>query len=103
LPWIEGLFYDARFALRGLRRDPVYTLAALAMLALAIGLNVIVFAIMNTMLFRGFPFVKRSDRLIYIQERYPSGMCCISYLDITVEEDKTESEGGHYLHPELFE
>ena len=44
-------------------------------------MNVTVFAVMNTMLFRGFPLVQRNDRLVYIQEQYPSGTCCITYLD----------------------
>ncbi len=81
LTWLEGLSYDLRFALLGLRRDRAFTLAAIATLALAIGLNVTVFTVMNTMLFRGFPLVKRNDRLVYMQERYPSGLCCMSYLD----------------------
>jgi putative ABC transport system permease protein len=81
LPWLEGLFYDLRFALRRLRRDRAFTLTAIVTLALAIGLNVTVFAVMNTMLFRGFPLVQRNDRLVYIQEQYPSGTCCITYLD----------------------
>jgi predicted permease len=33
------------------------------------------------MLFRGFPVVKRNDRLVYLQERWPSGLCCITYPD----------------------
>jgi putative ABC transport system permease protein len=33
------------------------------------------------MLFRGFPLVKQNDRLVYLQERYPSNVCCISYPD----------------------
>ena len=78
---MEGLFYDLRFTLRGLRRDRAFTLAAIATLALAIGLNVTVFAVMNTMLFRGFPLVQRNDRLVYIQEQYPSGTGSITYLD----------------------
>jgi putative ABC transport system permease protein len=81
LPWLESLFYDLRFALRGLQRDRAFTLAAIAMLALALGLNATVFTVMNTVLFRGFPLVQRNDRLVYIQERRPSGLCCISYLD----------------------
>jgi putative ABC transport system permease protein len=79
--WLEGLFYDLRFVLRGLRRDRAFTLAAIAMLALAIGLNVTVFIVMDAMLFRGFPLVQGNDRLVYIQERSPSGLCCISYPD----------------------
>src|SRR5438445_3926519 len=81
LPWLEGLFYDLRFALRGLRRDRAFTLAAIAMLALATGLNVAVFTVVDAMLFRGFPLVKRNDRLVYLQERWPSRLCCISYPD----------------------
>ncbi len=67
--------HDLRFALRGLRRDRAFTLTAIAMLALALGLNVSVFAVMNTMLFRGFPLVKRNDRLLYLQERSPRCWC----------------------------
>jgi len=64
LPWLEGLSYDLRFALRGLQRDRAFTLAAIVMLALAIGLNATVFTVMEAMLFRGYPFVKRNDRLV---------------------------------------
>ena len=56
-------FYDLRLALPGLRRDRAFTLAAIAMLALAIGLNVTVFTVMAAMLFRAYPLVKRNDRL----------------------------------------
>src|SRR5579862_994944 len=81
LSWIEGFFYDSRYAMRGLWRDRAFASAAIATLALAIGLNVTVFAVMNTMLFRGFPLVQRNDRLVYIQEQYPSGTGNITYLD----------------------
>jgi hypothetical protein len=65
LTWLEGLSYDLRFALLGLRRDRAFTLAAIATLALAIGLNVTVFTVMNTMLFRGLPAG---------QEKRPAGL-----------------------------
>jgi predicted permease len=81
LPWLEGCLYDLRFALRRLRRDRAFALTAIVTLALALGLNVTVFAVMNTMLFRGFPLVQRNDRLVYLQEQYPSGTGNITYLD----------------------
>ena len=81
LPRLEALLFDLTHVLRGLRRDRAYALAALTMLALAIGLNVTVFTIMDAMLFRGFPLVRGNDRLVYLQERYSSGVCCISYAD----------------------
>lgn len=78
---VEGLVYDLRFALRGLWRDRGFTLAAVAMLALAIGLNATVFTVMEAMLFRGYPLVQRNDRLVHLQERTPAGLCCLSYPD----------------------
>ena len=81
LPWLETAFYDLRISLRGLRRDRAFALTAIATLALAIALNVTVFTIMDAMLFRGYPLVQRNDRLLYIQERSPSGVCCVSYSD----------------------
>jgi putative ABC transport system permease protein len=79
--WLDQIFQELRYGIRTLRRDWASTLATIVTLALAIGLNVTVFAVMNTMLFRGFPLVQRNDRLVYIQEQYPSGTCCITYLD----------------------
>ena len=81
LPWLDAMLFDLRLSLRGLRRDRAFTVASIMMLTLAIGLNVTVFTVMNAMLFRGFPLVTRNDRLVYLQERFPSGACCISYMD----------------------
>ena len=73
LAWLDGLLYDLRLSLRGLRRDRAFTITAIAMLALAIGLNATVFTVMDAMLFRGYPLVKRNDRLVYLQEQPPPG------------------------------
>jgi putative ABC transport system permease protein len=79
--WLDQIFQELCYGLRTLRRDRAFALTAIVTLALAIGLNVTVFAVMNTMLFRGFPLVQRNDRLVYIQEQYPSGTGGITYLD----------------------
>ena len=78
---LEQFAQDVQYALRIIRRNPAFATVAVLTLALAIGLNVTVFAVVNAMLFRGFPLVQRNDRLVYIQEQYPSGTCCITYLD----------------------
>ncbi len=56
-------------------------MTAIVMLALAIGLNVAAFGVMNTMLFRGFPQVRNNERLLYIQERATLTGCCLLYPD----------------------
>jgi hypothetical protein len=59
--WLEQSFQELRYGLRTLWRDRGFTLAAIAMLALAIGLNVTAFTVMEAMLFRGYPLVQRND------------------------------------------
>ncbi len=94
LAWIDGLSLDVRFALRGLRRDFVFAATAVLMLALAIGLNVTAFAIGDTMLFRGFPHVKHNDRILYVQERNPLELCCLSYPDFKDWQAQSKSFQG---------
>jgi putative ABC transport system permease protein len=91
---LEAIVYDLRFAWRGLRRDRAFTLTAIAMLTLAIALNVTVFAVMDTMLFRGLPLAQRPDRLVYIQERRAAGGGLISYEDFEDWRTETKSFEG---------
>src|SRR5215467_3278182 len=80
--WLDDLAGDARYACRVLaRRDRAPSVAAIVMLALAIGLNGIVFTIVDAMLVRGFPMVKDNDRLVMIQEIYPSHARGVSFPD----------------------
>jgi putative ABC transport system permease protein len=78
LPWLDGLWQDVRYAGRTLRKNPGFAAVAVAMLALGIGINAIVFTVADTVLFKGFPLVERNDRLLYMT----SGRgCCVSYPD----------------------
>ena len=45
--WLETLFQDLRYSLRGMRRAPLLTLTVIAALAAGIGLNAAVFAIVD--------------------------------------------------------
>jgi putative ABC transport system permease protein len=56
---------DVRHALRLLRRDPTFTFAALATLALGIGLNTAIFSVAYGVLWRPLPY-PAADRLIVI-------------------------------------
>ena len=78
--WVEQSFQELRHGLRTLWRDRGFTLAAIAMLALAIGLNVTAFTVMEAMLFRGYPLVQRNDQIVYLQESAPA-KSGLSYAD----------------------
>src|SRR5438874_4984366 len=68
-PWIfatvETFAQDVRHALRLMRRDPAFTVTALATLALGIGLNTAVFSVAYGVLWRPLPY-PNSDRLVIV-------------------------------------
>jgi predicted permease len=61
---------DLRFALRQLRKAPAFTLTALATVAICLGANLAIFAVINSILLRPLPFPE-SDRLVTIFNTYP--------------------------------
>ena len=74
---MNSVVQDMRFAVRGLRRSPGFTITAIATLALGIGINAAVFTVTKAALFTGFPMVPNNDRILYIS----GNGCCVSYPD----------------------
>ena len=65
-PWFQDLTQDVRFAVRMLAKDRRFTVAAVAALALGLGVNTSVFAVINTALLKDMPF-DDSGRLVAIR------------------------------------
>ena len=65
--WLEEMRGDLRFALRQLWRSPAFTLVASVTLALGIGANSAIFALVDTALLRPLPFPE-PDRLVTVWE-----------------------------------
>ena len=65
LPWLESVLRDVRYAFRGFRRNPIFTLTIIATLALGIGATTSVFSVVDRILFRSLPYA-HDDRLVSI-------------------------------------
>jgi predicted permease len=61
---------DLRYAFRQLRKAPAFAFTALATIAICLGANLAIFAIINSILLRPLPF-PQADRLVTIYNTYP--------------------------------
>jgi hypothetical protein len=68
--FMQGLWLDIRFAIRGLWKSPAFTITALATVAICVGVNLAIFAVINSVLLRPLPF-PQPDRLVTIYNTYP--------------------------------
>src|SRR6478672_4052221 len=92
---------DFRYALRTLRKQPIFTLVAVATLALGIGANTAIFSLLYQTLLRPLPY-PNADRLVFVWNRYKmldqASVSIPDYLDRKTQapaiEDATLFTGG---------
>jgi predicted permease len=71
---LESILQDVRFALRWLARNPIFTIAVIATLALGIGATTAVFSVVDSVLLRPLPY-PNSRRIVRIWNTFsPRGM-----------------------------
>ena len=68
--WLERLTLDFRHAIRRLAREPRFTATALVTLAVCLGANLTIFAVVDSVLLRPLPFPE-ADRLVTLFNSYP--------------------------------
>jgi predicted permease len=79
---IQTIVRDFLYAGRVLRKKPGYAITAIAMLALGIGANAVIFSVVSGVLLRPLPF-SHPDRLVQVEESDPrNGRTAVSYLDL---------------------
>ncbi len=71
-PALERIAQDVRYALRGLRRSPGFTIAAVLTLGLGIGANAAMFGVIDRLMFRPFPYLHDPGTVhrVYLQTTY---------------------------------
>jgi predicted permease len=72
LPWIESLWRDLGYGVRGVRRQPGFALVAVAALSFAIGINTTLFSVFNAAAFRPWP-VKDPSHVVAVTRYFRGG------------------------------
>jgi len=68
--WLQDSLSDVRFAVRTLRKAPVFSVTVIGALAFCIGVNAAIFSVVDTALFRPLPFPNQ-ERLVAVTEGVP--------------------------------
>jgi predicted permease len=88
--WNDSL-QDVRYTFRTLGRDPSFAAISILILALAIGANIAVFSVVNTLLLRPLPFPD-SRQLVWIAPPPTAcGLSCATYSADAYEEFRDQS------------
>jgi hypothetical protein len=79
LPWLDDLSRDLRHGLRVLRRAPLFTIVALATLAIGIGANTALFSVVSSVLLKPLAYPK-PDELVAVWHKAPgaAGLSSVS-------------------------
>jgi hypothetical protein len=97
---LDIFLQNIKYTLRTLSRDRGFTFVAVLILALAIGANIGVFSVVNTLLLRPLPFPE-SHQLVWIAPP-PSGcgLSCATYSADAYEEFRPEPSlsGRNRIH-----
>jgi predicted permease len=88
--WTD-LKQDVRYTLRTLRRDAGFTTVAITILALAIGANIAVFSVVNTILLRPLPFPNAHELVWIAPPPTKCGQSCATYSSDAYDEFRAMS------------
>ena len=90
--WLHSVFSDSRYALRQLRKNPSFTLVAIATLAMAIGANALVFGVLDALILR--PLNVPEQQSLYAIEHASDKTGWVSYPDYLDLRDRNRSFGA---------
>src|ERR1700724_1842799 len=88
---LDIFLQDLKYTLRTLSRDRGFTLVAVSILALAIGANIGVFSVVNTLLLRPLPFPDSHELVWIAPPPTDCGLSCATYSADAYEEFREQS------------
>ena len=90
---MDTILQDLRYALRSLRRTPGFTFTVIAVMALGIGVNAMIYTVLRGILFADIPFPE-PDRIVQLEAREPEGVNNMSLPDLRDVVARSKSLGS---------
>ncbi|MEM9404788.1 MAG: ADOP family duplicated permease [Acidobacteriota bacterium] len=89
--WLEHVMFDARYALRSLRRTPVFAVTVVAVLALGLGASVAMFSVVDELFLEKLPF-SEPDRIVRLWKvPFPGAINASATLDFVDWKERSGS------------
>jgi predicted permease len=88
--WTDSV-QDIRYTFRTLARDPGFAAVSILILALAIGANIAVFSVVNTLLLRPLPFPGSEELMWIAPPQNDCGFSCTTYSADAYDEFRAQS------------
>jgi len=98
---MDRLGQDFRYGLRSLARSPGFTAIAVLTLGIGIGINTVVFSLVNALLFRPLPHVEEPSRLAVMFSADGGSLGVASYMDYLDFRERTKAFDGFAAHKPL--
>jgi predicted permease len=90
---------DLLYAFRLMRRTPGVAITAIVSLALGIGVNALVFSVVNGLVLRPLPGVANPDRVVFLQDGKGAGESFPNYLDLCDRATAFDGLAGYRIAP----
>src|SRR5258708_300659 len=90
---------DLTYAFRMVRRAPGVSAVAIVSLALGIGVNALVFSVVNGLVLRPLPHVADPDRVVFVQMASGPGQSYPNYVDLRDRSTAFDGLAGYRIAP----
>ena len=99
--WITDMVADMRFAVRSLRRDPVYAVVTVLTLGLGLGATTAIFSVVNSVVLQPLPYPDASALVSVGMASQESGVSSVSYPDFRDWRERATSVEALGAHSEF--
>jgi hypothetical protein len=103
---VDALLQDMRYALRTLRRAPVFVLTAVLSLGMGIGGNATIFSLADGLFFRDIPAISNPDRLVEVGRSFRTksfgNMSYPNYVDYRDRNTVFDGLAAYFLTSQAF-